>query len=98
MTSFGRPRNLVPHLRNIKPAVLVVGGWFDAEDLSGTLKTYRAIEKNSPGATNTIVMGPWYHGGWAHGDGEKLGDIQFGSQDGGVLPQRNRAAVFSGTI
>jgi putative CocE/NonD family hydrolase len=77
---FWKVRNLAPHLRNIKPAVLVVGGWFDAEDLGGTLKTYRAVEQNSPGATNSIVMGPWFHGGWAHGDGSKLGDVQFGSK------------------
>jgi putative CocE/NonD family hydrolase len=77
--SFWKERNLLPHLRNIKPAVLVVGGWFDAEDLSGTLKTYRTIEQNSPGTTNSIVMGPWFHGGWARGDGSKLGDIEFGS-------------------
>jgi uncharacterized protein len=77
---FWKVRNLAPHLRNIKPAVLVVGGWFDAEDLGGTLKTYRSIEKNSPGATNSIVMGPWFHGGWAHVDGSKLGDIQFGAK------------------
>ncbi len=74
---FWRARNLLPHLRNIKPATLVVGGWFDAEDLSGTLKTYRAIEKNSAGGSHIIAMGPWYHGGWDSSDGEKLGDIQF---------------------
>src|SRR5690349_828669 len=69
----------LPHLKNIKPAVLVVGGWFDAEDLSGTLKTYRAIEKQSPGALVKLVMGPWVHGGWERSNGEKLGDLSFGS-------------------
>ena len=37
-----------PHLKNIKPAVLTVGGWFDAEDLAGPLAIYRAIEAQSP--------------------------------------------------
>lgn len=78
--AFWKVRDILPHLRNIKPAVLVVGGWFDAEDLSGTLKTYRAIEQSSPGATNTIVMGPWFHGGWSRGDGSTLGNVNFGSK------------------
>lgn len=77
---FCKARNILPHLRNIKPAVLVVGGWFDAEDLSGTLKTFRAIEKQSPGTVTELVMGPWAHGAWARSAGQKLGDISFGSR------------------
>ncbi len=76
---FWKSRDILPHLKNIKPAVLVVGGWFDAEDLSGTLKTYRAIEKQSPQTSDKLVMGPWVHGGWSGRSGEKLGDISFGS-------------------
>ncbi len=66
---FWQKRNLLPHLTDIKPAVLTVGGWFDAEDLYGPLHIYRAIEASSPGATNTIVMGPWGHGDWADEEG-----------------------------
>ncbi|MFL6350634.1 MAG: CocE/NonD family hydrolase [Bryobacteraceae bacterium] len=77
--AFWKSRNILPHLKNIKPAVLVVGGWFDAEDLSGTLKTYQAIERQSPGTMEKLVMGPWVHGGWEWGKGDKLGDIAFGS-------------------
>ncbi len=77
---FWKSRDVLPHLKNIKPAVLVVGGWFDAEDLSGTLKTFRAIEKQSPGTADKLVMGPWVHGGWSRTGGEKLGDISFGSK------------------
>src|SRR3954465_12975230 len=62
--AFWKARNILPHLRDIKPAVLVVGGWCDAEDLSGTLKTYQAIETQSPETVNKLVMGPWVHGGW----------------------------------
>ncbi len=75
---FWKSRNILPHLKNIAPSVLVVGGWFDAEDLSGTLKTFRAIEKQSPATSDKIVMGPWVHGGWSRGNGDKLGDISFG--------------------
>ena len=44
---------------------MTVGGWFDAEDLFGPINIYKTIEKTSPGAKNTIVMGPWGHGDWA---------------------------------
>jgi putative CocE/NonD family hydrolase len=73
-------RNIRTHLKNMKPAMLTVGGWFDAEDLFGALKVYDSIERQSPGATNTVVMGPWYHGGWASSDGESLGHVRFGSK------------------
>ncbi len=77
--SFWKARNIGPHLKNIKPAVLVVGGWFDAEDIYGTLETYQWIERSNPGATNTLVMGPWIHGGWNRGDGATLGPVAFDS-------------------
>jgi putative CocE/NonD family hydrolase len=77
---FWQSRNIRPHLRNIRPAVMTVGGWFDAEDLFGTLAVYNSIEESSPGAFNILVMGPWYHGGWARSTGESLGSIRFGSQ------------------
>jgi putative CocE/NonD family hydrolase len=79
---YWQKRNLLPHLKNVAPAVMTVGGWFDAEDLYGALKTYRAIEKQNPGIFNAIVMGPWRHGGWSRGDGEQLGNINFGSATG----------------
>jgi putative CocE/NonD family hydrolase len=74
---FWKARNIRPHLEAIKPAVLTVGGWFDAEDLFGALEVYKTIEKASPGASNRLVMGPWPHGGWARGDGDKLGHVHF---------------------
>jgi uncharacterized protein len=74
---FWQARNIRPHLRNVKPAVLTVGGWFDAEDLFGALATYKTIEQNNPGARNMLVMGPWFHGGWSRSDGDKLGDVSF---------------------
>jgi putative CocE/NonD family hydrolase len=76
---FWKSRNLRPHLKAIKPAVMTVGGWFDAEDLFGALETYRNVEKQSPGGTNTIVMGPWYHGGWSRSEGDHLGNVPFDS-------------------
>ena len=76
---FWKKRNVLPHLKKVKPAVLVVGGWCDAEDLYGPLKTYEAIETQNDAVQNRLVMGPWYHGQWASGNGEKLGNIHFDS-------------------
>lgn len=70
-------QDLTRHLKNVKTAVMTVGGWFDAEDLHGALKTYQATETNNPGIYNSIVMGPWSHGQWHRGEGDSLGPIQF---------------------
>ncbi|HAP36242.1 MAG TPA: X-Pro dipeptidyl-peptidase, partial [Bacteroidetes bacterium] len=75
---FWRARNLPQHLKNIRPAVLTIGGWFDAEDLYGTLHTYDAIEKNNPSAKNSMMIGPWFHGGWVRSNGSRLGNVSFG--------------------
>jgi putative CocE/NonD family hydrolase len=78
--AFWKARNIRTHLKNIKPAVLVVGGFFDAEDAFGALNTYKAIEKQSPASNNNLVMGPWFHGGWSRGTGASFGDIAFGQE------------------
>ncbi|MDD4109044.1 MAG: CocE/NonD family hydrolase [Prolixibacteraceae bacterium] len=77
---FWKERTVHPHLTNIKPAVMVVGGWFDAEDLFGPLKTYEAIETQNRNNRNILVMGPWYHGQWTEGVGEQIGNIHFGDK------------------
>lgn len=76
---FWQSRNIRPHLKGITPAVMTVGGWFDAENLFGSLAVYQAVERQNPDAYNILVMGPWYHGGWAHTNGNHLGNIHFGS-------------------
>lgn len=77
---FWKSRNLRPHLDQIRPAVMTVGGWFDAENLFGALETYKRVEASSPKTTNMLVMGPWIHGGWSRGDGETLGNVSFNSK------------------
>lgn len=77
---YWQARNIRPHLRNLKTPVMTVGGWFDAEDLFGALNTYKTIEETNPGARNTLVMGPWFHGGWARSDGDVLGGVSFGQK------------------
>lgn len=75
--AFWQSRSIIPHLKNVRCASLVVGGWFDTEDLYGPLRIYESIEKNNPSIQNSIVMGPWYHGGWNRDSGETLGDADF---------------------
>ncbi|MDB5232958.1 MAG: CocE/NonD family hydrolase [Chitinophagaceae bacterium] len=77
--AYWEARDIRKHLKNIKPAVLVVGGWFDAEDMFGALKTYEAIEKQSPNNNNRLIMGPWTHGSWSRGTWDKFAGYSFGS-------------------
>jgi len=77
--AYWERQNPLKYLKNVTHAVLNVAGWFDAEDFYGPLETYRAVERLNPANQNTIVIGPWLHGGWASMPGDVLGEIQFGS-------------------
>jgi putative CocE/NonD family hydrolase len=77
---FWRSRDPRPYYKDVKPAILTVGGWFDAEDLWGTLETYKAFKHQNPKNEVSLVMGPWRHGGWARSDGDALGDVSFGTK------------------
>lgn len=75
---FWQKRGIIQHLEDIRPAVMVVGGWFDAEDLYGPLTTYSTIEKQNSNY-NTIVMGPWSHGDWSKDTKRQaIGNVYFG--------------------
>lgn len=66
--------------KNLKPAMLWVGGLFDAEDCWGAWNAYKAAEQNNKGKVfNKIVEGPWYHGQWSSNDGTHHGNVQWGS-------------------
>jgi hypothetical protein len=77
--AFWQARNLRPHIQNVKPAVLTVGGWFDAENLYGALQVFRTVDRQSPATDNRLVMGPWSHGAWERSKGDHLGPVTFGS-------------------
>ncbi|MBO0952722.1 CocE/NonD family hydrolase [Fibrella forsythiae] len=81
--AYWQSRDIRRHLGQVRsgatpPATLVVGGWYDAEDLFGALNTYKTLEKNANNQ-NQLVMGPWTHGAWARRDWSVFGDFQFGS-------------------
>ncbi|QMW00596.1 CocE/NonD family hydrolase [Spirosoma foliorum] len=89
-----KKRNILPHLKGIKHAVMVVGGWYDEQDLYGTFNTYKAIEKQNPGIQSIFVVGPWVHGGWAGPSGQTLADVDFGSKTSPYYQENIEAKFF----
>jgi len=75
---YWKARNVLPHLDKVKPATLVVGGWYDTEDLYGPLSTYQKMSKHNKKEHIKMIMGPWYHGQWNRGKGDSLGEADFG--------------------
>ena len=78
--AFWQQRNILPHLKAIRPAVLVVGGLYDANNYFGALKVFEAIDRQSPSTDHAIVIGPWYHGQWARDSGAFVGELTFGQR------------------
>jgi putative CocE/NonD family hydrolase len=74
---FWQSRNNLPHFKNVTPASLIVGGWYDSEDLYGPLNIYKSIEEKNPFNNNFLVIGPWSHGGWSRSNGSSFGDFTF---------------------
>ncbi len=94
--AYWAARNMELHLHGVKAAVMLVGGWFDAEDLAGPVKAFHAIAKLSPeAAADTLVEGPWVHGGWSRGPGDSLGDIRFGSDTSDFYRKNIEAPFFA---
>ena len=76
---YWQSRNLLQHLSKTKPATLVVGGWYDTEDLYGPLYTYQTMSQKNSQSHIKLVMGPWSHGQWnSTKGGASLGEANFG--------------------
>lgn len=75
--AFWRERSVAPQMKRLKPAVLTVGGWYDAENLYGALNLYQAIEHGSSDNSSMLVMGPWAHSEWSWTEGRTLGPLDF---------------------
>ncbi len=91
---YWKARNLAPHMKNIHCAVLTVGGWFDAEDLAGPVRTFHAIDQNNSGIFNALVEGPWVHGGWSRYEGRRLGYVDFASDTGEYFREKIQFPFF----
>jgi putative CocE/NonD family hydrolase len=95
---FWKARNLRAHLKDVKPEVMTVGGWFDAENLFGALEVFNTIKRDSPKSKNYLVMGPWVHGGWSRGDGAKLGDVHFNAKTSEYYRDNIEFPFFEGRL
>ena len=92
--AWWQARNARVGLYNVKPAMLWVGGLFDAEDCWGAWNAYKATEKQSPQTNSSIVMGPWYHGQWS-GEGSYLGNARFASNTSDYYQQNIEVPFFN---
>ena len=91
-----KARNTRNFVKNIKPAMLIVGGLFDAEDCFGAWNLYKAIEEKSRNTDNRLVMGPWFHGGWGgRSDGSYLGNVRFGKKTSEYYQQNIEIPFFN---
>ena len=94
MNSIWQSRSMWKHFKGVKPAVMTVGGWFDAEDLQGPLRTFDYIEKNTPSRrqhacdgtldARRILPRRWRPGGKR--------SIRF--EDSPLLPRAHRVSVL----
>lgn len=73
---------------------LIVAGWWDQEDFYGPLKMYQQQEKGDTHGRNFIVIGPWNHGGWSHGDGNTYGPVELGSATSAFFRNEVQARWF----
>ena len=76
--AFWKRQSFAPWLNRVTVPTLNVAGWWDQEDFYGPLKIYELLERHDSANKNFLVVGPWNHGGWSRGDGQKLGRIDFG--------------------
>ncbi len=79
---FWQKRNIIPHMKNVRTAVMTVAGLFDAEDPYGPIRIYQSVERQNKGIPNTLVLGPWIHGGWVRTLGKTLGNVDFALETG----------------
>ncbi len=94
--SYWQQRNLLPHLKSLRPAVLAVGGWYDANDMYGSLHVFDAVRRQSPDTPVALVMGPWYHAQWSpqHDDGHHIDALDFGAPTSDFFDEQMELPFF----
>jgi hypothetical protein len=80
--AYWQARSIWRHVKDVNPAVLTVGGWYDVEDPYGPFRLNQSLEETSRGTRRMFVVGPWSHGGWNRGDFESFGAFAMGSATG----------------
>lgn len=92
--AFWQARSIWKHTKNIKPAVLLVGGWYDVEDPYGMLRLNRSLQDNSKSTKQMFVVGPWSHGGWNRADFPTFGAFTNGGPTGKFFRDSIGAPAF----
>ena len=92
---FWKRQTMVPHLTSVKVPTLSVAGWWDQEDFYGPVRIYDELEKHDTQGLNYLVVGPWRHGGWSGGPGDRLGAIPFGSNTAEYFRDSVQAPFFA---
>jgi putative CocE/NonD family hydrolase len=92
---FWQKQACAPYLNKVTVPTLNVAGWWDQEDFYGPLTIYKQLEKHDRDHKNFLAVGPWNHGGWANGDGERLGKIRFDAPTGQYYRRNIQAPWFA---
>ena len=92
---FWKTQTPISRLRDVKVPTLNVAGWWDQEDFYGPLRIYEALEKRDAKGLNFLVVGPWNHGGWSRGAGDRLGPISFDNATGKYFREEIQAPWFA---
>ena len=91
---FWQARSVWKYLKNVKPAVMLVGGWYDQEDPQGLFRQFYQLKKDSSQTDDMLVVGPWTHGGFARGDGDRVGNVTFGSKTAAYFREKIEFPFF----
>ncbi len=92
---FWKRQSMVPQLTRVPVPTLNVAGWWDQEDFYGPIRIYDALEPHDTSGQNFLVVGPWNHGGWSRGDGNRLGNIDFGMPAARYYREQIQAPFFA---
>jgi putative CocE/NonD family hydrolase len=92
---FWQQQTMVPRIAAVKVPSLNVAGWWDQEDFYGAVRIYDAAERHDDRKLNYLVVGPWNHGGWASGEGDRLGNISFGTPTSRYFRENVQAPWFA---
>ncbi len=93
--AFWKNLSLEPQLTKVTVPTLNVAGWYDQEDFRGPLRIYELLEKHDKKNQNFLVVGPWNHGGWGGGKGDRLGRVSFTSDTGSYFREKVQAPFFA---
>jgi putative CocE/NonD family hydrolase len=92
---FWKRQTMIPHIHGVKVPTLNVAGWWDQEDFYGPVRIYDALERDDTKHLNYLVVGPWNHGGWSRGAGDRLGPIAFDSATAKYFREQIQAPWFA---